>query len=680
MEIMEFDQVKSGNNKSRLIGVWGLYEELCRNNKMFFCADAPIGDNLLKPTNELYKYFKSNNLELKSIDTIANLEDSELFIFFDFPNNGDPLAKKVFATDKPKFLIINESKIITPINWHPLYLQHFTKVFTYNDDVVDNKKYFKLNYAFDLPENFSIDNNKREKFCSMIVSNKGNSNEYSLYSERINCIKWFEENAPEKFDLFGQGWNSIDYPSYKGSVKSKFETYQNYKFAICYENVKDVNGYVTEKIVDSLLAGCIPVYLGAANIAEHIPESCFIDKRKYGTYKELLEHLYSLTDSDILEYQNNIKKFFISKESYPFSIDSFVKTLYKHCSATLTENIKTSKKKDFHETEKMPLVSICIPTFNRAKMLSTAISSALLQSYKNIEVIVSDNNSEDDTESVCANFVRNNNKVRYIKQKENIGGLLNMKECVQSYANGEYVLVLSDDDFFIEENYIERAVNLILDNPATDFAFVFSNFVVIDSTNYNVEAASEYNLPVIMKGTDVFEYFYDPFNVPLLTSLFNRRKAIKVNAFNHGDVPAEDTILWLKLCFEGDVGFINTHPAAYSVNTPQGSANLDRKFAFTHFAKNIFLFVMPARYAFEKGINLSYLRKWKIKMIDLFKSPALPYQEIREYYEKSAVLVKLKELYESSIAENYSFHKELEIEEKIIQSFRDEVNEHVSKF
>ena len=88
---------------------------------------------------------------------------------------------------------------------------------------------------------------------------------------------------PDSFEFFGMGWglhtftvpvlskifNRIkpvrklftkDWPLYRGMVKDKLATLQIYKFSICYENARDIPGYITEKILDSMAAGCIPVY------------------------------------------------------------------------------------------------------------------------------------------------------------------------------------------------------------------------------------------------------------------------------------------------------------------------------------------------------------------------------------------------------------------------------------
>ena len=109
------------------------------------------------------------------------------------------------------------------------------------------------------------------------------------------------------------------------------------------------------------------------------------------------------------------------------------------------------------ELEKGPLVTIAIPTFNRAALLRGCIQSALAQTYRNLEMLVSDNASTDDTASVLLEF--NDKRLRVMKQETNIGLLPNWNACLAG-AGGEYVVFVSDDDR-ISPWLVERCVGVI---------------------------------------------------------------------------------------------------------------------------------------------------------------------------------------------------------------------------
>ena len=249
------------------------------------------------------------------------------------------------------YLIMNESPLVREDNFNINKHKYFNKIFTWNDTLVDNKKYFKFNYSFqilkEIPKTFD-----KEKFCCLIVGNKDSNHPHELYSERKNVIRWFENNYSKDFDLYGIGWNEYRfkgirlirglnripflkkfmfryfgdyYPSYKGKVVNKFKTMQDYKFAICYENIKDIPGYITEKMLDAMFAGCVPIYRGANNITEHIFQNCFIDKRDFATYEELYEYIVNMSEDVYMNYLDNIENFLNSDKGYKFSAESNAK-------------------------------------------------------------------------------------------------------------------------------------------------------------------------------------------------------------------------------------------------------------------------------------------------------------------------------------------------------------------
>ena len=103
-----------------------------------------------------------------------------------------------------------------------------------------------------------------------------------------------------------------------------------------------------------------------------------------------------------------------------------------------------------------PLVSIGIPTYNRAALLEHALGSALGQTYEHLEVVVSDNASTDDTEWVLHARARHDPRLRIVRQPENRGLTANFN-AVYEAVRGDYVLLLSDDDW-LDRDYVERCV------------------------------------------------------------------------------------------------------------------------------------------------------------------------------------------------------------------------------
>ncbi len=324
-------------------------------NRMLRDPSSPIGDNLMYPVFYLAKQLEKLGHKTATIDT-DNIEKFDAVVFFDFPTLKNKYFKKLIKLGRDNvYLLVMESPLIKPDNLNQENHTYFKKIFTWDDNIIDNKKYFKINYSHSIPTEFDFNLAGEKKLCAIISGNKYVRHPAELYTERIKAIRWFEKNHPDEFDLYGTGWDRYnfygeflgiklarlnrlkfltkllapDYPSNKGTVMSKNKTYKNYKFAVCYENAKGFDGYITEKIFDCFFAGCIPIYLGAPNISEHIPSNCFVNKKNFKTYEELYGYIKNMPSKEYLNYLNAIKNFLKSDKAYPFSAEHFAETIIR---------------------------------------------------------------------------------------------------------------------------------------------------------------------------------------------------------------------------------------------------------------------------------------------------------------------------------------------------------------
>jgi glycosyltransferase involved in cell wall biosynthesis len=115
-----------------------------------------------------------------------------------------------------------------------------------------------------------------------------------------------------------------------------------------------------------------------------------------------------------------------------------------------------------------PLVSVLIPTFNRAGMVVQAIESALAQTYRHIEVIVADNASVDDTATAVRAIAARDPRVRYVRHDQNRNYLGNMRFLLEA-ATGEYVKFLMDDDVMLPD-CVDALLTPCLTFPNVHFA------------------------------------------------------------------------------------------------------------------------------------------------------------------------------------------------------------------
>ncbi|NDV26681.1 glycosyltransferase [Desulfovibrio sp. JC010] len=113
-----------------------------------------------------------------------------------------------------------------------------------------------------------------------------------------------------------------------------------------------------------------------------------------------------------------------------------------------------------------PFISVCIPTYNRADMVGDAIKSILAQFYDNLEIVIVDDGSTDDSESVIKAF--NDQRIRYIRQ-ENMGRPGARNRCVKE-ASGDYILWLDSDDALVS-GVIGKYVKLLNRHPDVEIVY-----------------------------------------------------------------------------------------------------------------------------------------------------------------------------------------------------------------
>ncbi|HJV44233.1 MAG TPA: glycosyltransferase family 10 [Bacillota bacterium] len=306
--------------------LWGL------ENAWFFkdAKDLNYGDNLWYPLIALKEHAAKLGITIGRV-TEFNLEDIDIFVFHEVPvpEDQDPYFQYAITNHKPMYLYNYEPEVIC---WASHCLdkhQPYKKIFTQHDQYIDGKKYVKIN-PFCIDVSNSIKNPTKQNLCTLIASgNKSSSHPMELYTERMNAIEWFEQNQPNDFDFYGHSWNHQDHPCYKGLSFNKIETLSHYKFAICYENARDVAGYITEKIFDCFNASCVPIYLGANNITQYIPPQCFIDRRLFSSYDDLFQYITNMSEETYDGYLQAIEQYLSSDLAKQFSVNQFVTTMWQ---------------------------------------------------------------------------------------------------------------------------------------------------------------------------------------------------------------------------------------------------------------------------------------------------------------------------------------------------------------
>lgn len=330
------------------IAITTSYGNIYDKDKLFDSNSCNIGENLLLPGIMLKERIEELGYNYHTAD-VYNFSDIDVLIFQDLNKNSrlllsspldmakyivrgkwrnDFLYKYINSTKQIKsILIIQEPPIVCPQSHDPKYHVYFDKILTWNNDLIDNEKYFPFFNPQVLPAQQKTCSYDKKKYLTMICGNKSSKFPNELYSRRKLIIEYFE-NHDEEFDLYGIGWEKNKYKSYRGATDKKISILSQYKFAICFENMCNIKGYITEKIFDCFFAGCIPIYWGAENINEFIPKDTYIDFQEYGNIKQLNNYLKSITSDIYYQYIRAIDNYLNSKKfKQYFSVESYIERM-----------------------------------------------------------------------------------------------------------------------------------------------------------------------------------------------------------------------------------------------------------------------------------------------------------------------------------------------------------------
>ncbi|HWR73337.1 MAG TPA: glycosyltransferase family 2 protein [Nitrospirota bacterium] len=259
-----------------------------------------------------------------------------------------------------------------------------------------------------------------------------------------------------------------------------------------------------------------------------------------------------------------------------------------------------------------PKVSIVIPTFNRASYLPQAVESALAQDYQDLEVIVSDNASTDDTPDRAKNYA-GNRRFRYFRNNNNIGCVPNYHRPVLEHATGNYYLILSDDDYLTDAGYISKAVKMIQTDP--EIVMVYSQGHIL---NENTGEMIQLYLPFreIEDGKRVFlsRGTVRPMDFTHCNVLFNRDIALSFKPYENEWNLSCDSELFLLMCLRGKVGVVKDFVSVYRVHSTSMTSRIRKDPRLL--INNLEYVLNPYRVALEQGtISMNDLRKWKERLL-----------------------------------------------------------------
>lgn len=259
------------------------------------------------------------------------------------------------------------------------------------------------------------------------------------------------------------------------------------------------------------------------------------------------------------------------------------------------------------------LFSIIIPTYNRPVLVRRAIQSALAQEDADVEVVVVDNSTTDDTQSVMADF--DDPRVRYVHNLTNIGMVRNWAKAVHEVINGDWFLILSDDDYLVDTGYLAHAAQSIAENPCAVLVHAKRINHVVSQGRF---LKCRKRLPRVVEGEWMFLNFtqrQEKTNYSFPATLFRVDIARRIGIFTRSIAVASDMMEELRMSLEGQSVFLNRYVVVYTVH----SESYDHNLSDTEIMTNVEAIEIPYEAAREKGIaSDKVLDRWRARQLTSF--------------------------------------------------------------
>lgn len=250
--------------------------------------------------------------------------------------------------------------------------------------------------------------------------------------------------------------------------------------------------------------------------------------------------------------------------------------------------------------KEIPIISICIPTFNRCDKVYKLVNDILLYPGKEIEVIVLDNCSTDETKKILSKII--DNRFSFIQNEENIGGVLNLLKSI-SMGSGKFSFLCLDKDYL---DY--RAINKLLYNINLDPEVVFGHCKLNTKEEgqdviYDKGFDSVINMAFLSRHpTGMFYKTSEYKNLDLLKNIFIEKKQF----------PFYSDIINGEMAMRGKSRFINL-PSFYSETKEEAR----QKPSFTYNKNN--LYFSPQKRRIEFDTYLEYAGKLKLSNYEFYK-------------------------------------------------------------
>ena len=200
-----------------------------------------------------------------------------------------------------------------------------------------------------------------------------------------------------------------------------------------------------------------------------------------------------------------------------------------------------------------PLVSVIVPSYNHEAYIEECVLSIVNQTYKNIELIVIDDGSTDNSREILERLQKQFGFVLEFQENQGVSKTLN--RATRQYAKGKYITGSASDDFLVPDK-VEKLVRFLEENP--DYDMAFGKVYVVDEKSQIIEDLmifEPFDEPVKLIP---FELLIENNRIPSSTVMISREIWEKCGGYNENMI-LEDYDLWLKVAYIGKIAYLNEY-------------------------------------------------------------------------------------------------------------------------
>ncbi len=245
-----------------------------------------------------------------------------------------------------------------------------------------------------------------------------------------------------------------------------------------------------------------------------------------------------------------------------------------------------------------PMVSVVMATFDRADLILQAIDSVLKQSFSDLELIVIDDGSTDNTQALIEEKYKNEPRLRYVYQENT--GQSGARNHGLTYAVGNYICFIDSDNLWLP-NKLEVQLKVFASNPDVDI--VYGDIITIDETGKELHRNNMRRLSGYIAGDLMKDNF-----VSMNTALARRECFETLGGMSGQVAVADDYDLWLRFSSQYKYLYVEEYFAKYRVMANQISSDKTRRFQSTEAIVKKFINDYPsATSSKQKSIGLAHL-------------------------------------------------------------------------